>query len=204
MIYQPKAPRHLLVIIAILCLFIGALIFMRTTQSAQAPANNTPPASNPQQTPPANTENLTKETTIFMVKMEDDGASANSIKVGCGDSVIPVPTNVSYQYDAKDPIASITAAMTALSATSESQYTAMGLDNPFAKSTITQKSPADKNGTIYTVHLNGTFSFAGSCEVPRVKAQIEETIKKAALGNAFVIDLNGGGKAAWDSAFSSK
>ena len=49
--------------------------------------------------------------------------------------------------------------------------------------------------------MNGAFTFGGTCDMPRVRAQIEETIKKAALGNKTAIVWNGD-SANWDSALA--
>ncbi len=144
----------------------------------------------------------TDKTTIYMIKLNDDGKTKNSVKVGCGDSAIPVETTGTYAYDKTDPIASINAAFMALENTTENQFQAQSLENPIIGSSITIQS-VEKSSDIYIVHLNGKLTFSGTCDVPRQRAQIEETIKKAALGNIFQIDFNGGGPT-WDENFSSK
>lgn len=174
------------------------------------PTPSSTPASAESSTPapaPAD-KNDTNKTTVYMVKMEDDGKTAGSIKVGCGDSAVPVTTTVGYQYDKTDAVASINAAIMTLISTTTDQFKSQNLENTLAStnSALTIQSvdkPITKNAP-YIVHLNGKFSFGGVCDTPRVKAQVEETIKKAALGNATAIDFNGGGQAAWDKAFSSK
>ncbi len=137
--------------------------------------------------------------------MEDNGKSTNSIQVGCGDSVVPVDSTVGYQYDKTNAVASVNAALTNLFSMTADQFKAQNLQNTLAatNSLLTIKS-VEKNSNNLTVHINGKFSFGGACDMPRVKAQVEETIKKAALGNTFTIDYNGGGQTAWDKAFSSK
>ena len=61
---------------------------------SQTPVPATPPAQS-QPAPAAPTDfNDTNQTTVYMIKMEDDGKTKGSIKVGCGDSAIPVATTV--------------------------------------------------------------------------------------------------------------
>ncbi|MCX6734244.1 MAG: hypothetical protein NTX63_05570 [Candidatus Peregrinibacteria bacterium] len=154
-------------------------------------------------TPPAATAQ-TNQTTVYMIKPDDNGASANSVKVGCGDSAVPVTTTTISQYDAANPVASINAAILVIINMTANQFQAQNLQNPLASQQVTIQS-VDQSGTQLVVHLDGQFSFGGTCEMPRVRAQIEETIKKAALpGNTYTIDWNGGGQTAWDKAFSLK
>lgn len=187
-------------------LFItGLMAISFTACSGQTPVPNTPPPAN-QPTPaaPADT-NDTNQTTVYMIKLEDDGKTANSIKVGCGDSAVPVATTVGYQYNKTDAVASINAALIALQGTTADQFKAQGLQNTAAGSAWTiQKVEKPATATdAYLVHLNGKFTFGGACDMPRVRAQIEETIKKAALGNKTTIVWNGDA-AAWDKAFSAQ
>ena len=137
--------------------------------------------------------------------------------VGCGDVVVPIEVASKSAYDPTDPIASINAAMLALTSTTKDQFkaqnavntlsteaalTIQSVDGPTgATSTPTSTKNKDKN---YVVHLNGTFTFGGVCDMPRVRGQVEETIKQAALGNNYTIDFNGGGQTAWEKAFSLK
>lgn len=144
-------------------------------------------------------------TTIFMIKFEDDGKSAKSVKVGCGDSAIPIETTSAYAYDKIDPIAAINVAIMTLFNTTEDQFSKQNLMNPITASALTiQKveKPLSANDP-YLVYLNGIFSFSGVCDVPRQRAQVEETIKTAALGHKTTIIWNGD-VASWEENFSSK
>ncbi len=144
----------------------------------------------------------TNQTTVYMIKLDDNGISTNSVQVGCGDSAMPVTTTTVSQYDGTNPVASINAAISTIINTTANQFQAQNLQNPLAGQQVTIQSVV-QSGTQLVVHLNGQFSFGGTCEMPRVRAQIEETIKKAALpGNTFTINWNGGGQTAWDKAFS--
>ncbi len=177
------------------------LIITSTLLLTLAGCSNPPSAPAPAPTP---TPATTNQTTVYMIKLDDNGTTTGSVQVGCGDSAIPVAATSSYQFVPTNPVASINAAMSTLLNTTATQYQSQSLVNPLAGQTMTIQS-VDQSGTQYTVHLNGSFSFGGACEMPRVKAQVEETIKKAALpGNTFVIDWNGGGQTAWNKAFSLK
>lgn len=146
----------------------------------------------------------TNQTTVFAIKLDDNGASPNSIQTGCGDSTMPVAETASYQFDGTDPIASINAALITLFSTTANQYQSQNLVNPLANQTMMIQS-VTASGNNYTTHLTGSFAFGGVCEMPRVRAQVEETIRKAALtGNTFDIDWNGGGQTAWNAAFSQQ
>ncbi len=183
-------------------LLIGVLALSLTACGQQTPTPTTPPAQTPAAPADANDTNAT---TVYMIKFEDDGKSKNSIKVGCGDSAIPVATTVGYKYDKTNVVASINAALIALQSTTATQYSTQNLQNTAASSawTIQKVDKPVNNGDPYLVHMKGTFTFGGTCDMPRVRAQIEETVKKAALGNPTTIVWNGNA-AAWDKAFSSK
>ncbi len=184
-------------------LVTGLMAISLTGCGNQTPVPYTPPAQNqpaPAPTPAA----TTTQTTVYAIKLNDNGASANSVQVGCGDSAIPVVITALAPYDPTNQVASINAALMALENTTATQFNGQGLENPITKSVVTVQS-VDQVGTNYVVHMNGQFSFSGTCDVPRQRAQYEETIKKAMLtGNTFAMDYNGGGQTAWDDAFSSK
>lgn len=178
----------------------GLLAISLTACSGQQPVPNN--ENKPTPAAPADA-NDTNQTVVYAIKLEDDGKAVNSVKVGCGDSAVPVDATVGYQYDKTDPVASINAAMIALTGMTPDQFKAQKLENPVGSQQLLIQS-VEKSGNDYIVRLKGAFTFGGVCEMPRVKAQIEETIKKAALGNSFTIDWNGGGKEAWDKAFSQQ
>ncbi|MFA7277722.1 MAG: hypothetical protein WC101_01900 [Candidatus Gracilibacteria bacterium] len=180
----------------VLNLIVTSILLITLTGCSNPPSAPATPAPTPVAT--------TNQTTVYMIKLDDNGATTGSVQVGCGDSAIPVAATASYQFIPTDPVASINAAMLTLLNTTATQYQPQSLMNSLAGQTMTIQS-VDQSGTQYTVHLNGSFSFGGTCDMPRVKAQVEETIKKAALpGNTFIIDWNGGGQTAWNKAFSLK
>ncbi len=181
---------------------ISLLIITSLTGCGQNPLP-APAQSQNATIPPAATAQVT-QATIYMIKPDDNGATINSVKVGCGDSAVPVTATATNSYDATNPVASINAAMMTILNMTANQFQAQNLQNPLGDQALSIQS-VDQNGTQLVVHLNGQFSFGGVCELPRVRAQIEETIKKAALpGNTYTIDWNGGGQTTWNKAFSLK
>lgn len=146
----------------------------------------------------------TTATAVYAIKLNDNGTSPNSVQVGCGDSALPVAETAQFAYNPNDPIASINAAIMTLLNTTPNQYQSQNLENPLGNQTMVIQS-VTANGNNYTINLNGSFAFGGVCEMPRVRAQVEETIKKAAgAGNTFTINWNSGGQAAWNTAFSQQ
>lgn len=146
--------------------------------------------------------NQTNRTTIYMIKLDDNGETPNSVKIGCGDSAIPIETNVNYFYDATDPQQAVNAAFIALANTTEQQYSHKNLLNISGRSTW--KLPdIEKQKNKIVIHLDGTFTFNGVCDQPRLQAQFEETAKKAAGKLPVGFTLNGSA-AAWTKLFSNK
>ena len=181
---------------------LSLILLISLTGCGQNPAP-IPAQSQDITTPPVATTQ-TNQATVYMIKPDDNGIATNSIKVGCGDSAVPVTTTTISQYDGANPVASINAAILAIINMTANQFQAQNLQNPLGDQALSIQS-VDQNGTQLVVHLSGQFSFGGVCEMPRVRAQIEETIKKAALpGNTYTIDWNGGGQTAWNKTFSLK
>lgn len=176
---------------------IAIFSFVVLLAACSTPSKPTTPTQPPAQT--------TTATTISMIKLEDDGKSTNSTKVGCGDSAIPIETTAAFAYDKTDPIAAINAALMTLFSTTEDQFSKQNLMNPITASALTMQKVEKplKINDPYLVYLKGKFSFSGTCDVPRQRAQIEETIKAVALGHKTTIIWNGDA-ASWEENFSSK
>lgn len=137
-----------------------------------------------------------------MVKINDNGATPGGIKIGCNDSLITKEVTVPYTYNPQSPGERINAAFIALGNMTEDQFTAEGLENSVAKSMFTLPNVEKVNDT-YLIHLEGKFTFSGTCDVPRQKGQIEQMVVHAAGAEKAQIILNDD-SAAWEKAFSSK
>jgi hypothetical protein len=104
---------------------------------------------------------------IYMIALNDNGATGDA--VGCGDSVIPVPREIT-------PTASpIEAALTELFAHKEQVDSETGFYNALYQSNLAVESATVENG-LATVYLTGDMLLGGECDTPRFKAQIEYTV----------------------------
>lgn len=146
------------------------------------------------------TERRVSKATIFMIAPNDKGKQGN--KIACDDSLVSLEERVD-EYDALDPVASVKAAFTALSAVKNEELKAKKLQNPFEKSklTLTNVEAQTKNEVI--VHLDGKIISSSDCDALRQRAQIEELLTKAAAGKALKIKFNGR-SSNWAEAFASK
>lgn len=148
------------------------------------------------------TESKTAKTTVFMVAMNDKKIQKGIITNGCNDSIVPVGTAVG-EYDALDPVASVTAAFSALQSMKEEEYKSKNLQNPVAKSTLKLLKVEKGNNNELTVGIDGKFTFDNACDALRQRAQIEQLITSAAPGKAIAIVLNGT-SGEWEKSFNVK
>ncbi len=107
--------------------------------------------------PPA----LTQRVNIYMIGLE-------SGSVGCGDEVVAV------RRDIQKTQAPLTAALTLLLAQKSQYYGESGLYNALYQSNMRIGS-ISRNGTAWTIRLTGSLVLGGTCDAPRVKAQLEQT-----------------------------
>ncbi len=104
-------------------------------------------------------DNTFEEVNIFMLQTETGG------QVGCGDTLIPISVSV------EPTVAPMTAAYEQLFNIDQQNY--QGLYNALSESDLTLASASIIDG-VATVYLTGTFQFAGACDTPRVRAQLEQ------------------------------
>lgn len=142
------------------------------------PTQAVPTAANPQ--PPAPQAG---EVLIYMVALEDAGKTGPQI--GCGDSLIPVRRTI-------EPAANpITAALNLLFSVKTQFYGESGLYNALYQSNLSvQSAEVDASGNA-NVALVGQYQLGGTCDTPRFKAQIEQTILSISGVNSTNILLNG-------------
>lgn len=107
--------------------------------------------------PPA----VTQRVNIYMIGLE-------SGSVGCGDEVVPV------RRDIQKTQAPLTAALNLLLAQKSQYYGESGLYNALYQSNLRIGS-ISQNGTAWTIRLTGSLVLGGTCDGPRVKAQLEQT-----------------------------
>lgn len=102
---------------------------------------------------------------VFLVILEDAGQSGTP--VGCNDSVVGVGTAVPA---GEDPLVSAYAALFAIR---EERVGPQGFYNALhASNLLVRSSTVDANGRA-EVYLEGTYSLGGTCDAPRMIAQLE-------------------------------
>ena len=119
---------------------------------------------------------------LFLIAINDNGKSGK--KIGCGDSLIwaerPIPITS----------APLTAALKELLGLRDQYYGGSGLYNALYQSNLKLAGVAITSGTA-TINLTGTLSLGGTCDAPRVEAQIRETALQFPTVSQVAIFVNG-------------
>lgn len=143
-------------------------------------------------TPPALGEDEPTESDpmmeIALIALEDDGISGPL--VGCGDSIVSV-----YQEDgtALNSDEKVQDALTALFSIEDQYYGESGLYNALYQSDLSVDSVSVSSEEVQ-VELSGVLLSGGTCDDPRIQAQIRETILDNAgvpASTPLAITLNG-------------
>jgi hypothetical protein len=114
---------------------------------------------------------------VYLVSLEDGGA------VGCGDSLVPVQREIVVT---KDIEARVQYTLQSLLRIDDQWYGESGLYNALYLSDLTVESVEVQNGTA-TVNLMGVLASGGTCDDPRISAQIRQTILSVpGISNAVV------------------
>lgn len=171
-----------------------------TSKAASPPASTSasktasPPASTgaSKTTSPAASDGTS--VTIYLIALDAQpswqrakGVSGAEI-IGCNDYLVPVQVKVGGDT----PEARAEAALTKLLSLTAKDLAAFGYESGFAPSVL-KVTVERKAGGKLVIDLKGKLSAAGTCSVPRMKAQIERT---AAQFGQFTILVNGS-EAAW-------
>lgn len=127
-------------------------------------------------------ENLFKRTNIYLIAVGDEGASGEEI--GCGDSAVPVEVPI------EPTIAPLTAGLEALLAIESRDYGQSGLYNALYRSDLTVESVVIRDREA-VIRLNGTLEIGGTCDAPRVRAQLEETALQFSTVDSVSVSVNG-------------
>lgn len=130
-------------------------------------------------------ESVANEMTVAMI-LPDGVAAPAGIEpgetVGCNDRV--AYAKVPRESDSGDTLKDV---LNSLFAVRETTYG--GLHNSLALSRLSVEKIQSRDGVNTEVWLKGSVSSSGACDDPRVKAQIEFTVKR--LKPAYKIFLNG-------------
>jgi hypothetical protein len=127
------------------------------TQPQQIPPTQPPPAS------PTDAEQMVK---IVLIALEDNGQSGTP--VGCGDSAIPINVTIPRTQ------AVLRAALEKLFSAKQQFYGESGYYNALYQSDLQVAGVTIEQGKA-TIRLTGTILLGGTCDAPRVQAQIEQT-----------------------------
>lgn len=164
------------------------------TPSPSASSSATPsssPSASPSSTPSTSATPTTHPTvspwktlplTIYYIAVGDNGRSGPL--VGCGDSAIATYTAPVRYTDPVGPT------MRALLANHRRDIGQSGLINVLYQSRLTYRGYT-RHGSAITLYLSGTFQLAGTCDIPRAKAEIEDTAMKAARATKVTVYIDG-------------
>jgi hypothetical protein len=120
----------------------------------------------PVSTKPAPTTSTEQTVRIFLIAIEDNGQSGTL--VGCGDSAIPVTVNIPPTQGV------LRAALEKLLSARQQFYGESGLYNALYQSDLQVTGVAIEQGKAI-IHLTGNITLGGTCDAPRLEAQIEQT-----------------------------
>ncbi len=122
------------------------------------------------------------EAQIYLIALEDGGQSGEEI--GCGDSAVPVTINI------EPTVAPLTAAFENMFAIDEQYYGQSGLYNALHQSELSvQGIDIDQGHAI--IALTGELQLGGTCDTPRVEAQLIQTALQYSTINTVSVTLNG-------------
>lgn len=122
---------------------------------------------------------------LFVILVEDNGKRGE--RIGCGDSVFPITKRVNVSKG------HIRAALTALFALGDNLPSGEKYYNSVKQSDISVDRIILEKGAakVCRVYLKGNLSIGGSCDSPRVEAQLRRTITQFPNVKKARIFLNG-------------
>lgn len=130
----------------------------------------------------ASNSGTTQQITIYLVAINDNGKSG--MKVGCGDSLIPVRMMISPS------LTPLTAAINQLLTLDVQYYGQPPLYNSLYNSALHVDAATITNGKA-TIKLYGSVQLGGECDDPRASAQLEQTALQFPTVKSVDIFING-------------
>lgn len=198
---KPNTSRRFLtssIIIIALIAIIAAMIYVLnlsvtpSTTPKAIPSNSQSDEMNTSTNPPVNQPTMaTRQVNIAYTADGDDGKIGE--KIGCGDSVVLVSKTTQATSGAEG-------ALRLLLADKSEKYGTTGLRNALWQSSLTLDGVTVVEKTA-NVKLSGKLQLSGVCDIPRVKAQLESTVK--ASGDVTTVNITVNGKTL-DEALSLK
>ena len=150
----------------------GSLIIFLTTLLLAAGCHTNPGPVKPESTrPPVPARPEIKQTEsstyrIYLIALEDGGKSGST--VGCGDSLVAVDV----------PAVDVKTALRELLENNDRLYGQSGLYNALYQSDL-QVNRITRNNDSINADMSGRLVLGGTCDSPRVKAQLEATLRQS-------------------------
>jgi len=135
-----------------------------------------------QPVPTSATTSGEQEIKIFLILLEDNGKTGKLI--GCGDSVVPISVFIPRTQGV------LRAAMEKMLSAKQQFYGETGYYNALYQSNLQVDSVTIEQGKAI-VRLTGTMTLGGTCDAPRVEAQLEETALQFSTVTSVQILING-------------
>ena len=148
------------------------LVIPSATQVQQIP---------PTVAPPTSTTAAEQFVKIVLIELEGNGQSGPL--VGCGDSAIPINVTIPPTQGV------LRAALEKLFSAKQQFYGESGYYNALYQSDLTVESVRIENGNAI-IHLTGTLTLGGTCDAPRVEAQIEQTALQFSTVSTVTVFIN--------------
>ncbi len=141
---------------------------LNTVPTSENTANTTNTTSNTTNSTSSKTDDTGKvsQVKVYLVAIDDNGKTGEQI--GCGDSLVAVNKTITATSKPLE------AAMKELLAIKTRDYGESGLISSLYQSNLTVQSVAIKNGAA-TIKLAGTVMSSGTCDDPRIVAQLQQT-----------------------------
>lgn len=145
-----------------------------------------PTATTAQQVPPTSTAPIpttaSEQTVkIVLIALEDNGQSGTL--VGCGDSAIPINVTIPRTQGV------LRAALEKLLSAKQQFYGESGYYNALYQSDLQVSKVVIEQGKAI-IHLTGSIVLGGTCDAPRVEAQIEQTALQFSTVNDVAVFVN--------------
>lgn len=151
-----------------------------------SPTLTIPTVTQVQQVPPtaaspASTTSTEQTVKIVLIELEGNGQSGPL--VGCGDSAIPINVTIPRTQGV------LRASLEKLLSAKQQFYGESGYYNALYQSDLEVTSVRIDQGNAI-IHLTGTLTLGGTCDAPRVEAQIEQTALQFSTVNTVTVFVN--------------
>jgi hypothetical protein len=143
-----------------------------------------PPASEKVKPPPAPPKVVPpKEHDVAVILIAQMPKSGKAKDIGCGNTTKAMTQKSTFQGDVVEDALKVLFALTRAGYENGELYNALYQSNLKVQSVQTRDD-------VVTVHLTGNIKMSGECDIPRVRAQIIDTIKAASDAKKIVVWVN--------------